>query len=122
MEIENAVIKKADLVFDDIGGKNGQQFRLELQLRTEFTIVAVSFNPLRLPQLLNELEINKFSELEGQYIRIKGEGIGGEVIGIKPILTKNDKHWFKTENHIYFGSNFIGMWDKYIEELENDDS
>ena len=31
---ENALITNADMVFDDIGGKNGRNFRLTLKLKT----------------------------------------------------------------------------------------
>ena len=121
MEIKNAMIKKADLVFEDVDGKNGQQFSLILYLIIDNKNgVNVWFNPLKLPQLLQKLGLEKFSELEGTYIRIKGGGFGEEVEGIKPILSNSNEEWFESDNGIYFGSNFIEMWDKYIEELEND--
>ena len=114
---ENALIINADMVFDDIGGQNGQQFRLELQLKTVYGGVNVSFNPLQLPQLLKQLNLEKFSELEGTYVQITDTPIGSECKGIKSILAKNDEDWFETENGIYFGSNFMEMWER---ELEND--
>ncbi len=115
---ENALIINADFVFDDIGGQNGQQFRLELKLKTTYGGVNVSFNPLRLPQLLQQLELTKFSELQGTYIQITNTNFGEEVKGIKSIMAKNSEEWFETENNIYFGSNFIDMWEK---ELKNED-
>ena len=114
---ENALIIKADMVFKDIDGQNGRQFVLELSLKTTYGGVNVSFNPLRLPQLLEQLNLEQFSELEGIYIQIPKTSFGEEVTGIKSIMAKRDEEWFETENGIYFGSNFIDMWNK---ELEND--
>lgn len=108
---ENALITNADMVFDDIGGINGQNFRLELTLKTTYGGVCVSFNPLRLPQLLKQLQLEKFSELEGTYIQIPKTSLGSEVTGIKSIMAKNDEKWFKTENNIYFGSEFFKGYD-----------
>ena len=104
---ENALITNADLLFDDIGGRDGQNFRLELTLKTAYGGVNVSFNPLRLPQLLKQLQLEKFSELEGTYVQIPKTDFGEQVTGIMSIMAKNDEKWFKTENHIYFGSEFF---------------
>lgn len=114
---ENALIVNADMVFDDIDGQNGQQFKLELSLKTTYGGVNVSFNPLRLPQLLKQLNLEKFSELEGTYVQITDTLFGEECKGIKSILAKNNEEWFETENRIYFGSNFIDLWER---ELENE--
>ena len=113
---ENALIEKADMIFEDISGKNGRQFKLTLSLKTTYGGVNVSFNPLRLPQLLEQLELEKFSELEGTYIQIMDTSFGAECMGIKSIMARDDEEWFRTENNIYFGSNFIKMWEKMIEE------
>jgi hypothetical protein len=104
---ENALIQKADMVFDDIGGTNGRNFRLTLQLKTTYGGVNVSFNPMRLPQLLEQLGLEKFSELEGTYIQIPKTNFGETVKGIKSIMAKKDENWFETENGIYFGSEFF---------------
>ena len=104
---ENALIQKADMVFDDIGGRNGRNFRLTLQLKTNYGGVNVSFNPMRLPQLLEQLGLKRFSELEGTYIQIPKTNFGETVKGIKSIMAKCDEEWFKTENNIYFGSEFF---------------
>lgn len=104
---ENALIQKADMVFDDISGRNGRNFRLSLQLKTTYGGVNVSFNPMRLPQLLEQLELERFSELEGKYIQIPKTDFGETVKGIKSIMAKKDEEWFKTENDIYFGSEFF---------------
>ncbi len=111
---ENALITNADFVFDDVGGQNGQQFKLKLDLKTTYGGVSVSFNPLRLPQLLQQLNLSKFSELKGTYIQITNTGIGEKVKGIKSIMAKNDEEWIETENDIYFGSNFMDMWEREV--------
>ena len=113
---ENALIINADMVFDEIGGQNGQQFKLELQLKTTYGGVNVSFNPLKLPQLLKQLGLEKFSELKGTYVQITDTPIGCECKGIKSIMAKDDEDWFETENNIYFGSNFIDMWEKCLND------
>lgn len=99
---ENALITNADMVFDDICGINGQNFRLELTLKTTYGGVCVSFNPLRLPQLLKQLQLEKFSELKGTYIQIPKTSLGSEVTGIKSILAKNNEEWFETEKSYLF--------------------
>jgi len=104
---ENALITNADLLFDDIGGRNGRNFRLTLELKTIYGGVNVSFNPMRLPQLLEQLGLERFSELKGTYIQIPKTSFGEQVAGIKSIMAKDDEEWFETENHIYFGSEFF---------------
>ena len=104
---ENALITNADMVFDNIGGINGRNFRLTLKLKTIYGEVNVSFNPMRLPQLLEQLGLERFSELEGTYIQIPKTRFGEQVAGIKSIMAKRDEEWFETENHIYFGSEFF---------------
>lgn len=104
---ENALITNADMVFDDIGGRNGRNFRLTLELKTIYGGVNVSFNPMRLPQLLKQLELERFSDLKGTYIQIPKTIFGEQVTGIKSIMAKDNEEWFETENHIYFGSEFF---------------
>lgn len=104
---ENALIKYADMYFTDVSGVNGQNFVLELDLRTVYGGVSVFFNPVRLPQLLRHLMLERFSELEGTYVQITATNFGEEVDGIRSILAKDDDEWFETENNIYFGSEFF---------------
>ena len=113
---ENALIEKADMVFGDVGGRNGRQFKLTLSLKLRYGGVNVSFNPLRLPQLLEQLGLECFSELEGTYIQIMDTDVGETCKGIKSIMAKDNEEWFKTENDIYFGSNFIELWEKELEK------
>lgn len=108
----NARIEKAELKFGDADGKNGRQFTLTLQLKydTDYTVgVFVTFNPLRLPQLLEMLELTKFSELEGTYVQTMDTRLGEECGGIRHILADSTDEWFETENHIYFGCEFMSM-------------
>ena len=115
---ENALIINADMVFDNIGGINGRNFRLTLKLKTIYGEVNVSFNPMRLPQLLEQLELERFSELEGTYIQIPKTRFGEQVVGIKSIMAKRDEEWFETENHIYFGSEFFKGYGEIDEKNE----
>ena len=108
---ENALITNADMVFDDIGGINGRNFRLTLNLKTIYGGVSVSFNPMRLPQLLEQLGLERFSELKGTYIQIPNTRLGEQVMAIKSIMAQANEEWFKTENHIYFGSEFFKEYD-----------
>lgn len=108
---ENALIIDADMVFDDVWGGSGQNFRLRLQLKTIYGGVTVSFNPMRLPQLLEQLGLERFSELKGTYIQIPKTGIGEQVTGIKSIMAQDSEEWFETENDIYFGSKFFKGYD-----------
>ena len=108
---ENAKITKAELYFTDQGGRNGRNFVLELNLITSVGGLSVKFNPMRLPQLLEQLDLKKFSELEGTYIQIPDTPLGQEATGIKSILAKDSEKWFKTENSIYFGSEFFKGYD-----------
>lgn len=108
---ENALITNADMQFGDISGTNGRQFRLKLDLEMKYGGVSVSFNPLRLPQLLQQLGLKRFSDLEGTYVQIPETDFGEEVTGIKSIMAKDSEEWFKTENHIYFGSEFFKGYD-----------
>lgn len=101
------MIDKAELLFGDVSGANGRQFQLTLFLKTTYGGVGVTFNPMRLPQLLEQLGLEKFSELEGTYIQIPITWIGEQVTGIKSIMAKDDEEWFKTENDIYFGSQYF---------------
>lgn len=117
---ENALIQKADMVFDDICGRNGRNFRLTLQLKTTYGGVNVSFNPMRLPQLLEHLGLERFSELEGTYIQIPKTNFGETVKSIKSIMAKRDEEWFKTENDIYFGSEFFKGYGDECCKLLND--
>ena len=116
---ENALITNADMQFGDISGVNGKQFRLKLDLEMRYGGVSVSFNPLRLPQLLEQLGLKRFSDLKGTYVQIPKTDFGEEVTGIKSIMAKDDEEWFETENHIYFGSEFFKGYKNDDKEVMN---
>ena len=107
MKTENAIITDADLKFGDSDGVNGRNFKLQLHLKLIGGGVYVNFNPQRLPQLLEQLGLEKFSELEGTYIQIPKTEWGDEVKGIKSIMPNKEEEWFETENEVYFGSDFF---------------
>lgn len=107
MKTENAIITNADLKFDKIDGKNGRNFKLQLHLKLIGGGVYVNFNPQRLPQLLEQLGLEKFSELKGTYIQIPKTKFGERVTGIKSIMANKEEEWFETENDVYFGSDFF---------------
>lgn len=109
---ENALIINADLKFGDVGGKSGQQFQLDLTLEHNWGRVGVTFNPMKLPQLLKALELDKFSELKGTYVQMMDTPVGCECKGIRKILAKDTDEWFPTENSIYFGSEFFKGYDE----------
>lgn len=115
----NAQIEKAELKFGDADGKNGRQFTLTLTLKyDDMCGIFVTFNPLRLPHLLEMLRLTKFSELEGTYVQTMDTRLGEECKGIRHILADSTDEWFKTENHIYFGCEFMAMLkEEYIEKL-----
>ncbi len=104
---ENAMITNADLIFDDFGGMNGRNFRLVIGLKTVYGGVNVTVNPLRLPQLLEQLGLERFSELKGTYVQIMDTKFGEECGGIKSILAGSDEDWFYTDNGVYFGCEFL---------------
>ena len=111
--MENALIENADLYFTNVNGRNGRNFVLKLDLKTAYGGVSIFFNMLKLQLLLEQLNLERFSDLKGTYIQIPDTCFGGEVKGIKSILAKDDEDWFKTENHIYFGSKFGGWGEIY---------
>lgn len=115
----NARIEKAELKFGDVDGKNGRQFTLTLELKYNDTNgIFVTFNPLRLPQLLEMLGLTKFSELEGTYVQTMDTTLGEECGGIRHILADSKDEWFETENHIYFGCEFMDlMKEEYRDKL-----
>ena len=114
--IEHTLFLKFEKKIENIDAINRRNFRLKLTLKTVYGGVTVSFNPMRLTQLLEQLELEGFSELEGTYIQIPKTRFGEQVMGIKSIMAKRDEEWFKTENHIYFGSEFF----KGYGEIDNE--
>ena len=118
---ENALITKAELKFTSDCGRNGRNFVLSLGLKTAYGgFTSVRFNPLRLTDLLKLLELESFDELVGTYVQIPDTVLGTECQGLRPILATEDTEWFKSENTIYFGSNFFKGYDDDSTTFFND--
>lgn len=117
METENAKIRCADLCFEDIGGVNGRQFTLRLHLKLSGGGCMMFANPLKLPQLLQKLELEKFSQLEGSYVKIPKSDTHCPSKLTHILDEKND--WLELNNGKYFGSEWWPIIkEKYINEGE----
>lgn len=103
----NAVIINAEMEFTDARGISGQNFRLVLELKNNSVGCIMEFNPMRLPQLLKEVGVEKFSELKGSYVQLLDKGFFEKVEGLRNILSRDGDEWFLCENGIYFGSEFF---------------
>ena len=111
MEIKNAKILNTYLQFEDDSGTAGQQFALELEIKMDDGWCAfIFFNPMRLPQLLKKLELKSYEDLKGQVIKVKETEFNKPPTAITHILDSKN-NWFKTENGIYFGSEFFKGYD-----------
>lgn len=100
--IENALIKKIFLGFQEI--RSGNNFTLRIQYETEdFGFGTMTFNPLDIPKILKTFKINDIKDLEGLYIKIKRRKseIG---YAIQPIL-ESDK-WINTDTR-YLGDDYL---------------
>ena len=116
MMTENALINKAEMKFQD-GDRLSDNFILVLYLSTVGGGVSVTFNPTKLPQLLRQLHLTNFNELEGTYVQIPLTRIGQECEGIRYIMAEEGEEWFKSENHTFFGCNFYEGY-KLLEEQD----
>ena len=83
---------------------DGKDFKLkmELKLSTKSECI-VELNPIKIPMLLELLEIRGFNEIEGKYIQVKYEG-NTRPNFIKSILASESDEWFELDNGIYLGS------------------
>ena len=79
---------------------------MELELANKH-ICMVEMNPVKIPMLLELLDVRGFNMIEGQYIQVKFEG-NKRPNFIKPILATDSDEWFKLDNDIYFGSRIWG--------------
>lgn len=115
---ENAKISDADLCFEEIGGVNGRQFTLRLWLEVNGGGCVIFANPLKLPQLLQKLELEKFSELIGTYVKVPK--VDMKCPSKLTHILDSDNDWLELDNGMYFGSEW---WDiikeKYIQEGEH---
>ena len=117
METENAKIANADLCFEEISGVRGRQFTLRLRLEVGGGGCIIFANPLKLPQLLEKLELEKFSELEGVYVKVP------KICNYAPSklthILDNDNDWLELDNGKYFGCEWWSIVKEvYIREGE----
>lgn len=106
----NAKIINADIEFDpDIAGSNGRLFYISLRFKIEDGgSVTGRFNFLQLPQILKKLEIDKFSQIVGQYVKVPDSQIGDKFIGFTHIFdSKMDL--IKVDDR-YFGDDFFNTY------------
>lgn len=117
METENAKIVSADLCFEEISGVRGRQFTLRLRLEVGGGGCMMFANPLKLPQLLQKLELEKFSQLEGSYVKIPKSDTHCPSKLTHILDEKND--WLELDNGKYFGSEWWPLIkERYIQEGE----
>ena len=101
METDNAKIASADLCFEEISGVNGRQFTLRLLLEVAGGGCMIFANPLKLPQLLEKLELEKFSELEGCYVKVPK--IDMHAPSKLTHIMDDENDWLELDNGRYFG-------------------
>ena len=119
METENAKIASADLCFEEISGVCGRQFTLRLRLEVAGGGCIIFANPLKLPQLLQKLELEKFSELEGCYIKIPKTPMFGDCPSKLTHILDDKNNWLELDNGKYFGCEWWPIIkEKFIREGE----
>lgn len=123
MKVENGIIKKADikLGYEQPCGKHGVNCYLELVIDLEMGGVIVMLNPFKLPLLLKKLELEKFSQFEGTPIKAKFKNSWGECTHISNFLNWKDDGWISTDNDIYFGSDFMTIYENGIKRMLSND-
>jgi len=104
----NGKIITADLIFEEPCGKNGLNFLLRLTVKDENKMTSVlDYNPTRLPQLLEKLELPSFCALEGTLVKMTPVNLGESTDDVKitNILdSSSEEDWFANDNGVYFGS------------------
>ena len=75
--------------------------RMELKLATG-GVVVVDMNPVKIPRLLELLDVPGFNILETEYVQVKFKG-NERPNFIKPIMAKPSDPWFELDNGKYFG-------------------
>ena len=101
MLTENAKISSADLCFEEISGVAGRQFTLRLHLKLSSGGCMMFANPLKLPQLLQKLELEKFSELDGTYVKIPK--VDTHCPSKLTHILDDECDWLELDNGMYFG-------------------
>lgn len=118
MLTDNAKISSADLCFEEIGGVHGRQFTLRLWLEVNGGGCVIFANPLKLPQLLQKLGLERFSELKGCFVKIPK--VDTHCPSKLTHILDDECDWLELDNGMYFGSEW---WDiikeKYIQEGEH---
>lgn len=103
MDVENGIIESADIVLEEPCGKQGLNCLLRLWVGLKGGGVGVSFNPVKIPLILENLKVGSLKCLEGQPIRLNVGGIGSECKAISHFLEDN---WVETDNDLYVGSDW----------------
>ena len=75
--------------------------RMELKLATG-GVAVVDMNPVKIPRLLELLDVPGFNILETEYVQVKFKG-NERPNFIKPIMAKPSDPWFELDNGKYFG-------------------
>jgi len=79
--------------------------RMKLELATKNTSV-VELNPVKIPELLELLDLSGFNQIEGEYVQVKYQD-NYVPDAIKPIMAGPSDPWFELDNGKYFGSRII---------------
>lgn len=108
MNVENGIIESADIVLEEPCGKQGLNCLLRLWVELSGGGVGISFNPVKIPLILENLGVKSLKKLEGQPIRLKIGGLGSECKAISHLLL--DK-WVESDNGFYFGSDWTLLGD-----------
>ena len=117
MVTENAEISNADLCFEEISGTAGRQFTLRLHLKLSSGGCVMFANPLKLPQLLQKLELESFSELKGCFVKIPK--VDTHCPSKLTHILDGDNDWLELDNGKYFGSDWWPLIkERYIQEGE----
>lgn len=117
----NAKIIGANIEFDsDISGTNGRLFYITLHFKAEDGSGVVGrFNFLKLPQILQKLEIESFNDIIGTYVKIPQEIKGGDrFLGFTNIFDTKMTDIIEVDDR-YFGDNFYDYFMKGY-EMESD--
>ena len=75
--------------------------RMELKLATG-GVVVVDMNPVKIPVLLELLDVRGFNLIEGKYVQVKFKG-NKRPNFIKSIMAHPSDSWFELDNGKYFG-------------------
>lgn len=113
-EYINALIKKADIIIEEPCGRNGLNCVFTLYLEfPDKTHTVLDFNPCIIPKFLEVFGLEKFSDIDGTYVRCKckqkwsiGTHIKDAFVGVQPILAVDDEDLIHYKFGIYYGSYF----------------